>query len=338
MAATGISRIDDLLTGIDGDPIRTGDPDKAAVAIIQELLTCQGFVGLPSIFDPSRGIFGPKTTEAVRKFQMSHGLAETGAMDAKTLDALIHTPTIRPLATHGYLALVLDFAFEGMIRLVSLTSQFEGAGSFTAFNANTDGAGASFGLIQWAQKPGRLHELLRAFHDQCPTEFVQIFGTSDSSRAEGLLNHTSQPGGGVDRHGHGTDPTYELTKDPWKARFRVAGLNPELQKVQVRCASDAFTRSYHQLQRYAPNLHSERAVAFMLDLANQHGDGGARNIFEHVSRPGLSEKYLLASLQEESVARVKHQFDEGPEVVSTRNRREAFRTSSLLSDEPFMAT
>jgi len=155
MAPTGIPKLDHLLAAVDDDPIQAGDSDKRAVATIQELLTCQGFVGLPNIFSPSRGIFGPKTAGAVRAFQKTHGLVGTGAVDTKTLHALIRVPAVKPAACHGYLALVLDFAYEGMTRLMSLTSQFEGAGLFTAFNANTDGAGVSFGLIQWAQHRSR---------------------------------------------------------------------------------------------------------------------------------------------------------------------------------------
>jgi len=333
MAATGIAKIDRLLTDIGGSPIRAGDPDKGAVAILQDLLYCQGFVNLPSIFSSSRGIFGPKTTEAVRKFQATHSLVGTGDVDGQTLRALIRVPAIKPRACHGYLALVLDFIYEGMIRLMSLTSQFEGAGSFTATNANSDGAGLSFGLIQWAQKPGRLCELLRAFRNRCPTEFFNIFADGNESLADRLIEHTAQPMGGIGKYGKTTDPAFDLTSEPWRTRFRKAGLNPELQKVQVVCAKEAFTESHKKLQKYASNLKSERSIAFMLDLANQHGDGGARNIFEHVFRHGFSEEELLAGLQEESVARVRHQFGEGAEVTSTRNRREAFRTSPLLSDK-----
>ncbi len=123
MAATGIAKIDQLFTGAGGSPLRTGEPDKEAVAIVQDLLICQGFVGLPDIFSSSKGIFGPKTTEAVRKFQATHSLAETGEVDFETLHALILVPAIKPKACRGYLALVLDFIYGGMIRLVSITSQ-----------------------------------------------------------------------------------------------------------------------------------------------------------------------------------------------------------------------
>ncbi len=336
MAKTGIERIDRLLEGRDAEPVRPGDPDREAVGIIQELLICHGFSGMPGIQSSSRGIFGPRTTAAVHAFQKAHSLPETGVIDGRTLQALIRIEAIRPIACRGYLSLVLDLPFERMIRLVSLTAQFEGSGSFAAINPNSDGAGLSFGLIQWAQKPGRLHELLCAFRDLRPNEFLEILAEEDEALAGGLIEHSAKPRGGTRKGGTTTDPAFDLTSDPWRTRFHKAGLNPELQKVQVLCARDAFIRSYRKLKKYASGLRSERAIAFMLDLANQHGDGGSRNIFEHVFRPILSEPELLLALQNESVARVRHQFGSGPETSSTRIRREAFRTSPLLSDDPFL--
>src|SRR5262249_54684387 len=87
------------------------------------------------------------------------------------------------------------------------------------------------------------------------------------------------------------------------------------------------------LRGYAPQIRSERGIAFMLDVANQHGDGGAKDIIGTVSRPDLDEADLLAAVQQESVARVRRQFGEGPEAESTFNRRQAVRTAKLLADE-----
>lgn len=71
---------------------------------------------------------------------------------------------------------------------------------------------------------------------------------------------------------------------------------------------------------------SEREIAFMLDLANQHGDGGAKSIVQAAGPQ-------LLGMENESVKRVAAQFGEGSnEVASTRARRTAFRTSTLLSD------
>jgi peptidoglycan hydrolase-like protein with peptidoglycan-binding domain len=339
MASSGIERIDNLFDGLSQELIVQGDADRESVGAIQDLLIGHGFTELPGLLGKSRGTFGPKTTDAVRSFQQKNGLTETGAVDPVTLRSLISTTATRPLASRVYLTLVLDFLFSGMTRLMSFTTQFEGAGLFGAINRNTDKAGLSFGLIQWAQKPGRLNELLRAFQESEPEIFLQVLGAGDPAIASGLIAHTAKTVGGVNNLGQTTDSKFNLTAEPWVGRFRQAALNRNLQQVQVREAVDAFTKSFERLRGFAPQLKAERSVAFMLDLANQHGDGGAKSIFNKVAVAGLSEPALLQRIEGESVARVTAQFANNPNgpaiIASTRNRREAFRTSALLSDEAF---
>lgn len=335
MAPTGIPRIDDLFTGGSAAAIAKDDADTAAVGVVQDLLSAQGFTGLPGLLDSSRGKFGPKTTDSVSTFQQTCGLPVTGTVDHPTLQQLASRRASKPSASQGYLCLTLDVLFQGMTRLVGLTSQFEGAGLFAALNKNTDRAGLSFGLIQWAQKPKRLHEILAGFQSRQPDLFVSIFGQGDAALAQGLLDHTAKTNGGVDEQGKTTDPRFNLVQDPWLSCFRHAALDPTLQRVQLDVASAAFDSTVCQVRGYAPGIRSERGIAFMLDLANQHGDGGAKSIYTTVAKPGMSEAELMKSMEAESVARVQRQFGPGSIVDSTRNRREAFRTTPLLSDQPF---
>jgi hypothetical protein len=337
MAATGISKIDQLLAG-DGAPgIGPDDPDGDAVGIVQDLLLGLGFSGLPGIRDAARGRYGPRTTDSVRTFQQSCGLNPSGAVDEPTLQQMISKPATRPAASRGHLCLVLDLMYQGLTRVMSLTSQFEGAGLFGAINRNTDKAGLSYGLIQWAQKPGRLHEILAEFRKQEPDVFVKVLGGGDQALADGLVQHTAKAKGGVDDAGKTTDARFDLVQEPWLTRFRNAALDPALQKVQVSAALKAFGSSLAGIQGFAPQLKSERAIAFMLDLANQHGDGGARSIFTAAAQAGMTEMQLLAAIEAESVARVQKQFGPGAITESTRNRRQAFRTSRMLSDDAFQA-
>jgi hypothetical protein len=335
MAETGIPKIDQLLSGA-GAPVAPGDSDSGSVGIVQDLLRGLGFTNLPGVLGASRGVFGPQTTNAVRTFQQTCGLPANGSVDRPTLEQMIAKPATKPAASHGYLCLVLDLMFEGMTRVMSLTSQFEGAGMFGAMNLNSDKAGLSFGLIQWAQKPGRLHEILSAFQRQEPEAFVRILG-GGRDVADGLVLHTAKQQGGVDSFGKTTDPRFDLIQEPWKTRFRNAALDRSLQKVQVSTALASFAGSLRQVQGFAPQLRSERAIAFMLDLANQFGDGGARSVFNTAARQGMSEAQILQAVEDESVARVQRQFGPGVFVQSTRSRRESFRTSPLLSDQPFQA-
>jgi peptidoglycan hydrolase-like protein with peptidoglycan-binding domain len=346
MASCGITTIDALFSGGAASPIATGASDPEAVGLIQDMLAAQGFPGMPGLTSTSRGTFGPATTKAVRGFQTRCGLPPSPAgdetkatVDGKTLRTLVDTPATSPTACRGYLTLVLDFPFTGLLRVMSLTTQFEGGGKFNAQNRNTDKAGLSFGLIQWAQKPGRLNELLRAFRKEKPQLFATVFGAGDAALADRLVAHTAKPRGGTTASGATTDATFDLVRDPWTSRFREAALHRELQRVQVSAALRAFNDSLTQIRAFAPQVKSERGVAFLLDVANQHGDGGARSIFTAVARPGLTEAQLMSAMEEESVRRVAAQHGAGSDAAqSTRERRRAFRTTPHLSDAAFVSS
>lgn len=329
MASCGVARIDGLLAG--GLPLAAGDADGAAVAVVQDFLICHGYKAMPGPLSAGRGNYGPRTTQCIKEFQQGCGLQPTGTVDQVTLRALVDRPAANAVASQGYVSLVLDVQYTGMTRLAGITAQFEGAGRFGALNRNTDKAGLSFGLIQWAQKPGRLHEILKAFLDQQPQRFVEIFGDGDESLARGLVQHTTKANGGVDKQGVTTDPAFDLISEPWVGRFKRAAADRDLQRVQLTMATAAFDKSRKLLAAYAPDLRSERQIAFMLDLANQHGDGGAKSIYQKAGAD-------LAAMEQESVRRLAAQF--GPnsaEVASTKARRAAFRTSTLLRDAPMDA-
>ncbi|MEK7753633.1 MAG: peptidoglycan-binding domain-containing protein [Acidobacteriota bacterium] len=333
----GLDRIDQLLAGASVPAIGEGEADTETVGVVQDLLIGHGFRKLPGLLGRGRGRFGPQTVAAVTRFQGTGGLAETGAVDGATLKRLVELPAVEPIASRGYLALVLDFSWAGFVRLVSLTAQFEAAGRFTAVNGNTDKAGLSFGLIQWAQKPGRLAELLRAFFAADAARFVEVFGAGDAALAKALIAHTSKPRGGTDAVGCTKDPRFDLVREPWLARFLTAGRDCPWQRVQMNQAILAYRVSFDRIRAFAPAVRGERAIAFLLDLSNQHGDAGAQSICKASLRPGISEADLLAKMEAESVARVRRQFGDGAVVESTRARRQTFRESALLSDAPFTA-
>jgi len=336
MAQTGIKRIDDLFAGDSAAlPIARRDSDKAAVGVLQDLLIGHG-APLPGILDQNRGEFGPKTEAALKAFQAGHTGHISGQLDSETLHALAQVPALFPIAAQGYIALVLDLPWTGFTRLVALTAQFEAAGKFIARNRNTDRAGLSFGILQWAQKPGRLNRLLRAFERDQANKFVEVFGAGDPAVAYGLIAHTAKPNGGVTRLGHTMNPAFDLVNDVWMSRFVAAGRDTAWQKTQITEAIAAYRESYQVIRTCAPAAHSERALAFLLDLANQHGNGGLRNICAKCTTAGVAEAAFLQATQDESVRRLKAQFgDPSNEAASTLKRRNDFRTSPLLSDTVF---
>jgi peptidoglycan hydrolase-like protein with peptidoglycan-binding domain len=331
MAITGVREIDALLAGQSAAPLTAQTCTPEATGFLQDLLIGHDF-NLPGPLAPARGRFGPQTTAAIRQFQRARHLPVTGSVDSATLRAMTAPGWPNPIACCGYVALVLDIAHTGMASVVTFVSQCEGAGRFAAMNRNTDRAGLSFGLIQWAQKPLRLHELLRAFQQQEADAFAEVFGDGDVALANGLLDHTGRKRGGTTSAGATTDSSFDLTRAPWTNRFRRAGRDLRLQRVQMNLAIDTFTRSFQQLQISAPEVQSTRGIAFLLDVANQHGDAGAASIVTAVREPGQTEADLLRAIENESVRRVARQFGAGSrEAVATRNRRAAFRTTTQLA-------
>ena len=338
MARCGIASLDDLLDGRSQASIGPGATDQEAVAEIQDFLRCQGYAGLPGLIGPGRGgSFGPKTCEAVREFRSARNLGSEESVDSATLRALVEAPAAKPLASRSYLSLVLGIEPRGMAWVVALTSHFESARSFSAMCLNKDRAGLSFGLIQWAQKPGRLHEILKAFDDVDHDRFVSVFGAGNQEHASGLLAHTAKPNGGVDpATGATTDTQYDLVAPEWVERFSAASLDRDLQRTQCDTAIRAFSGCRERLSKSALLIRSERGVAFLMDLANQHGEGGARSIYSAVVKPGIDEAELLEAMANESIRRVGAQFGEGTVFVkSTVDRRTFFRTTALLSDGEF---
>src|SRR5579863_7700413 len=193
MALCGIPRIDDLNQGAAGaTAIGPGDSDAESVGLIQGMLIGQGQRGLPNLLSPGYGKFGPATSAAVQNFRVQQGLGAGNQVDAQTLQALVQAPAPSPILSRGYMTLVLDFAYGGMAKILSVTAQMEGAGKFGAMNLNSDKAGMSFGLIQWAQKPVRLTEILKAFRSASANDFANIFGGGDSGVSDALIAHTEQ--------------------------------------------------------------------------------------------------------------------------------------------------
>jgi peptidoglycan hydrolase-like protein with peptidoglycan-binding domain len=337
MAATGIARIDALLNGGTGNEIARGVDDPPAVGALQDLLIGHGARQVPGILGAGRGLFGPKTEAAVMAFQLDKGTTPNGKVDKNTLRAIVDEPALEPIAAQSYLTLVLGLPWSGFTRLVALTAQFEAAGKFTARNRNSDGAGLSFGIIQWAQKPGRLNGLLRSFERTQPDLFVNVFG-GDAGVARGLLAHTAKPNGGVMKVGGvTTDPAFDLVSEPWNSRFIEAGRDRVWQRVQITEAITAFRESCNVIREVAPIARSERALAFLLDVANQHGNGGLRNICGRIASPAHDEAAFTLAVANESIRRLEVQFGVGSaEARSTRDRRTAFRTSELLSNDPFV--
>jgi hypothetical protein len=328
--ASGIERIDTMLAGGAGLTIGPGDAADA-VGAIQDLLAGLGVSSMPVITSSDYGQFGPRTGAAVTAFRQRAGLSGGTTVDEDTLQKLIAEPPIAPHASQIYMTLLLHFSWNAYGRILRLVAMMESAGKFGALNLNTDRAGLSFGVLQWAQRPGGLAEILHAMQAADSEKFANVFGAGDNKLATGLMQSVNGPSGGVDaKTGIAVNPSFNLVAEPWVTRFRQAAAILEFQQTQVQLAMSSFQKAAATLQRFAPLLQSERSVGFMLDVTNQFGQGGAHRLYTTTYRDGMSEMDALNAIAQESIAELP-----APEQTGVRSRRDFFLHTPYLSDQPF---
>lgn len=154
-------------------------------------------------------------------------------------------------------------------RVLSRVLSHESGGRYDAINPNTDGAGLSYGLIQWSQSSGNLGVLLQGMRDADPAMFATVFGPSWAP----LLSVTKA--GKLDA----VDGTV-LWKEPWISRFRTAAQHGPFRMVQDRIAQTG--KHWQAAERIARTLgvKSERAMAMFFDRSVQQGENGAPSIAE----------------------------------------------------------
>jgi hypothetical protein len=102
--------------------------------------------------------------------------------------------------------------------------------------------------------------------------------------------------------------------------------------VQVQLALAAFHTSYASLRRVAPELNSERSVGFLIDVANQFGDGGVAKLLAAARRPDMKEMDVLEEIADLTVERMDDSLKAG-----VRARRDHFLNTTCLSSDPFVA-
>lgn len=324
----GDPTIDGLLAGEASiQPLSPGANGRS-VGYLQELLRGHGYNALPDARGPSYGMYGPATRLAVTDYRRRNSLAAGEQADSALIGDLVRRPAPHAVLGPAYVPLVLNVAFTPVIRFVWLTSLFETGGRLGTLNLNTDQCGVSFGILQWSQKPGQLHVILQTCCTREPAEWERIFG--ESIGGTGILDHTGKRNGGVDTRGHSVDPNFELTEDPWKTRIEALGASPAMQRVQVDLASNVYSNELKQAREYAQGIQSERGFAFLLDLANQFGAGRVAKQYEIAGQPDAPEPEILKRMEDAFTNIARLQFR--PQV---RARREFFRSTALLSDQPF---
>ncbi len=319
----GDSTIDGLLAG--NASVKPLGPGGAAPAIghLHDLLRGHGYCYLPDPRASYYGAYGSITRRAVTDYRKKCGLGAGEMADSELLRDAVSRPAPKAIVGPAYVPLVLDVAFTPVHRFVWLTSLFETGGAFQKLNLNSDGCGVSFGILQWSQKSGQLHRVLQTCHDREPGEWGRVMQDGR------ILDYTGKANGGLDAQGFAVDEAFELTRDPWKSRLEALGSSLPMQKVQLDLAADSYRAELKRVTAYAGETASQRTLAFLIDLTNQFGSARVEQHYREAARGGAERGEILQTMEAAFTAMANPRFQ--PQV---RARREFFRTTVLLSDEP----
>jgi hypothetical protein len=147
-------------------------------------------------------------------------------------------------------------------------------GGYAAQNRNWDGAGLSYGILQWTQKHGNLGILLTALFHADTAAFRRIFG----SGAGALLDITTADS-------QTERLSLSLWEAPWTDRFAAAGRHPAFQAAQVRLAltGDHWVGAVKAATALGSSeLVTERSMALFFDTSVQQGPSEAVKLAREV--------------------------------------------------------
>ncbi len=146
--------------------------------------------------------------------------------------------------------------------LLRKTSEHEG--QFWSVQANLDGNGVSYGILQWTQKSGSLGRLLRSMAATDPVAFGRLFGASWAKLLEVTGRASLEPVDGV-----------VLWAEPWVSRFVAAGRWPAFQQAQARVAAESeYMAGAVEIARTL-GVASERALTLYYNRTVHQGSAGA---------------------------------------------------------------
>lgn len=146
--------------------------------------------------------------------------------------------------------------------LLRKTSEHEG--NHWSVQANLDGNGVSYGILQWTQKSGSLGRLLREMAATDPAAFGRFFGASWAKLLEVTGRASLETVDGV-----------SLWAEPWVSRFTAAGRWPAFQQVQSRVAAESeYMAGAVEIAKLL-GVATERAMTVFYNRTVHQGVSGA---------------------------------------------------------------
>ncbi len=145
-------------------------------------------------------------------------------------------------------------------------------GTYSACNPNKDGAGLSFGILQWTQRSGSLGHLLAAMHARDPGAVGTCLGEHARAVIDACLSGELAAIDGC-----------VLWKEPWLSRFGALGQHRGLQGVQLALAGTGTHMAGAVDVARVLGATTERALAVAFDRSVNQGPAGALTVARRVA-------------------------------------------------------
>lgn len=166
-------------------------------------------------------------------------------------------------------------------KVLAMTAAFETSatppGSFAVVTGNFDGAGLSFGALQFNLKSGTLQDLLKKMIRYHPTTMQTIFGNKYGELQRVLKMNQAQAIAWGDSISYTVGNAYKrYVKEPWNSYFHKLGADPNCQRYQIEAAEEYFSKAASYFKYLG--LQTERGYALCFDIAVQCGSMSNANM------------------------------------------------------------
>ncbi len=157
-------------------------------------------------------------------------------------------------------------------RVLAAVVRHEAGGlNYGAQNRNWDGAGLSYGILQWTQISGNLGKLLLAMYRADQPAFLRIFGEHSAELLHATAARSLGAVGGT-----------VLWLEPWTSRFKAAGQHPAFQQVQLQMALNGEHWQGAEKAARILGVHTERSYALFFDTSTQQGPSRAAQLAQQL--------------------------------------------------------
>lgn len=180
------------------------------------------------------------------------------------------------------------------VRVIWWTAQFESRRRYDAVNANRDGQGLSWGIVQFSQRSGSLGRLLAACRAALP-DFDAVVGGADIADELLAVTQAKDPDARLAPVRGNT-----LWSDAWRSIFAQLAAKPEVVRCQNVAAVEYFFKPNLRFAQWM-GFDTDRALAVLFDRCVQMGNGGGTSWIAATAAP-LDRAASLKSLGYDSLS------------------------------------